>query len=149
MEKQSPLLGGGYRRLGFHHEVAIALPGVASGRLAAISVLRSQKDFSGRERELLTLLQPHFIRAWRKAEQRSLGHTPAALRRRYPQLSVREAEILFWIVKGKQNAEIAVILERRLTTVQEHVENLVRKLGMENRHQMTVEVLRTCWGIKA
>lgn len=82
---------------------------------------------------------PLHSRAWRRA----------ALRRRYPQLSVREAEILFWIVKGKQNAEIAVILERRLTTVQEHVENLVRKLGMENRHQMTVEVLRTCWGIKA
>lgn len=140
---------GGCRRLGFHREVAMELPGVASGSLAAISVLRSGKDFSARDRELLTLLQPHLIQAWRQASVRSLGHTPAALRCRYPQLSEREAEILFWIVEGKQNTEIAAILERRLTTVQEHVENIIRKLGAENRHQMTVEVLRACWGIKA
>jgi len=54
----------------------------------------------------------------------------------------REAEVLLWITEGKQNREIAEILERHLTTVQEHVENIVRKLGLENRHPTAVFALR-------
>lgn len=135
---------GGYRRLGFHHEMAVEVPGVRSQSLAVLSVVRARADFTDRDREVLNLIRPHLGRAWVSARRRSGGISPALLRELFPILTPREAEILYWIVEGKQNAEIAAILERRLTTIQEHVENLVAKLRAENRHQMTVHVLKTC-----
>jgi DNA-binding NarL/FixJ family response regulator len=47
------------------------------------------------------------------------------------------------MTEGKQNPEIAIILGLSLGTVQEHVGNLVRKLGQENRHAATVFALRS------
>lgn len=135
---------GGYRRLGLRYEISMEVRGVSRQSLAAISFVRGGPDFNGREREVLNLIGPHIARAWIQARRRSMGQSPRLLRDLYPGLSAREAEILFWIVEGKLNAEIALILELRLGTVQEHVENIVRKLGMENRHQMTVAVLRAC-----
>lgn len=48
-------------------------------------------------------------------------------------LTPREAEILFWVARGKTNPEIATILEIGLTTVKKHLENTFAKLGVENR----------------
>ena len=62
------------------------------------------------------------------AELLSLGMTP------------REAEILFWITQGKSNPEIAIILEMRLVTVKKHVQNVLQKLGVENRTAALREV---------
>jgi DNA-binding NarL/FixJ family response regulator len=48
-------------------------------------------------------------------------------------LTAREAEILSWVVQGKTNPEIGVILEIQLTTVKKHLESIFAKLGVENR----------------
>ena len=48
-------------------------------------------------------------------------------------LSEREAEVLFWISEGKSNPEIALIIGAAAGTVKKHVENLLAKLGVENR----------------
>jgi DNA-binding CsgD family transcriptional regulator len=48
-------------------------------------------------------------------------------------LTPREAEVLAWISEGKTNEEIAMILGTRPNTVRKHVENIHRKLGVENR----------------
>jgi len=58
-------------------------------------------------------------------------------------LTMREADVLFWMTEGKQNREIATILGRSLSTVQEHVANILTKLGQENRHAATVFALRS------
>ncbi len=137
---------GGYRRLGLRHELAVEIPGIDERSLAAFSVVRGGSDFCERDFEILRLLRPHMARAWVLADRRSRKCSAELLRQLFPVLSLREAEILFWIVEGKQNAEIAAIFERSLNTIQEHVENIVHKLGMENRHQMTVAVLRFCLG---
>lgn len=137
---------GGYSRLGLRHEVAVDICGVSQHSLAVMSVVRGGPDFTAGEKEVLNLLRPHVARAWTQARRRSMGLSAKLLREVFPVLSTREAEILFWVVEGKLNAEIAMILRVRLGTVQEHVENIVRKLGMENRHQMTVAVLRACSG---
>ncbi|HMO51041.1 MAG TPA: helix-turn-helix domain-containing protein [Kiritimatiellia bacterium] len=134
---------GGYQRMGLKYEIAVDIPIVCQPSLAALSIARTRSDFTSREREILKYFRPHLAKAWKQARRRSLGHTPAALREVFPILSAREAEILYWIVEGKLNSEISTILERRLLTIQEHVENILRKLGMENRHQLTVRVLRT------
>ncbi len=49
-------------------------------------------------------------------------------------LSRRETEILGWIVHGKSNPEIAMILNISVRTIHKHVEHIYLKLGVENRH---------------
>lgn len=137
---------GGYRRLGLHHEVAVDIPDSSRAGLAVFSIARGGPEFTENERSTLDLLRPHIARAWIQASRHTAKLSPALLRRHFPAISQREAEVLFWIVEGKLNGEIADILQRRLGTVQEHVENLLRKLRLENRHQLTVHVLRTCLG---
>jgi DNA-binding NarL/FixJ family response regulator len=48
-------------------------------------------------------------------------------------LTPREAEVLFWVARGKTNDEIATILGIGLTTVKKHLESTFGKLGVENR----------------
>jgi DNA-binding response OmpR family regulator/DNA-binding CsgD family transcriptional regulator len=45
----------------------------------------------------------------------------------------REAEVCLWLAKGKTNREIAQILEMSPRTVNKHLEQLFRKLGVDNR----------------
>jgi DNA-binding CsgD family transcriptional regulator len=44
-----------------------------------------------------------------------------------------EAEVLFWLRRGKTNREICEILQRTLSTVKKHLEHIYPKLGVENR----------------
>jgi len=48
-------------------------------------------------------------------------------------LTRREAEVLVWVARGKQNSDIAQILGVSRATVSKHVENLLRKLHCETR----------------
>lgn len=48
-------------------------------------------------------------------------------------LTPREAEVLFWVARGKTNDEIATVLGIGLTTVKKHLESTFQKLGVENR----------------
>jgi len=48
-------------------------------------------------------------------------------------LAPREAEVLFWVSKGKTSREIAAILSITRKTVDKHVERIHRKLGAETR----------------
>ncbi len=48
-------------------------------------------------------------------------------------LTPREAEVLFWVARGKTNDEIGIVLGIGLTTVKKHLESTFAKLGVENR----------------
>jgi DNA-binding CsgD family transcriptional regulator len=48
-------------------------------------------------------------------------------------LSPREAQVLGWVVEGKTNGEIGIILDARPRTVAKHLERIFRKLGVETR----------------
>lgn len=48
-------------------------------------------------------------------------------------LTKREVEVFLWVVRGKTNAEIGVILAVSPRTVQKHLEHIYRKLGVETR----------------
>ncbi len=50
-------------------------------------------------------------------------------------LSSRETEVLEWIVLGKANSDISKILNISIYTVKNHVANILRKLGVDNRTQ--------------
>jgi DNA-binding CsgD family transcriptional regulator len=60
---------------------------------------------------------------------------PARTPAHYRQLGLtrREAEILGWISEGRTNVELAAILGVAPSTVKKHLENIYRKLGVENR----------------
>lgn len=48
-------------------------------------------------------------------------------------LTKREAEVMTWAAQGKQNSEIAVILDIREATVRKHMEHILQKLQCETR----------------
>jgi CheY-like chemotaxis protein/DNA-binding CsgD family transcriptional regulator len=48
-------------------------------------------------------------------------------------LTAREAEVLYWVVKGKINRDIAEILGASPATVKKHLERVYVKLGVETR----------------
>jgi DNA-binding CsgD family transcriptional regulator len=48
-------------------------------------------------------------------------------------LTLREAEVLSWIARGKSNRDIAEILGLSPRTVNKHLEQIYAKLGVENR----------------
>ncbi len=48
-------------------------------------------------------------------------------------LTQREAEVLYWVVKGKINRDIADILGASPATIKKHLERIFAKLGVETR----------------
>ena len=62
----------------------------------------------------------------------------------YP-LSPREFEILKRMAQGLHNREIAENLNITQKTVDFHVENILQKMGVENRVQAVVEAIRRGW----
>ncbi|KQT14302.1 response regulator [Ramlibacter sp. Leaf400] len=48
-------------------------------------------------------------------------------------LTAREAEVLYWVAKGKINRDIADILGASPATVKKHLERILSKLGVETR----------------
>jgi DNA-binding NarL/FixJ family response regulator len=48
-------------------------------------------------------------------------------------ITPRQAEVLYWISKGKSNHDIGVILGASTRTVCKHVEHILSKLHVENR----------------
>src|SRR5262245_62129292 len=60
-----------------------------------------------------------------------------------PELTPREAEVLFWISRGKSNYEIGVILGAKTGTICKHVGHILSKLNVENRTSAAVVALET------
>jgi DNA-binding CsgD family transcriptional regulator len=58
-------------------------------------------------------------------------------------LTPREAEVLFWISRGKSNHDIGVILGAKIGTICKHVEHIFAKLNVENRTSAAVVALET------
>lgn len=57
-------------------------------------------------------------------------------------LTEREAGVLLWVSNGKANREIALILAMSPRTVNKHLEQIFRKLGVENRTSAAALALR-------
>ncbi len=57
-------------------------------------------------------------------------------------LTTREAEVLLWIANGKTNREIGMILDMSPRTVNKHLEQIFRKLGVENRTSAAASALK-------
>jgi len=60
-----------------------------------------------------------------------------------PELTPREAEVLFWISQGKSNHAIGIILGAKTGTICKHVGHILYKLNVENRTSAAVVALET------
>jgi DNA-binding CsgD family transcriptional regulator len=67
-----PLFREFYRPLGIEHQIAFALPAPRDLTIA-IALSRARIDFSDRERQMLDLVRPHIIQAYRNAQFREQG----------------------------------------------------------------------------
>jgi DNA-binding NarL/FixJ family response regulator len=95
-----------------------------------------------------TLLEAGFLRAlgpdqwlFRLSERRE-GEEERALADRHG-LTAREAEVLLWISRGKQNREVSQILHISPRTVNKHLEQIFEKMGVENRASATAIAVTT------
>ena len=68
--------------------------------------------------------------------------TEAMLSAAFPVLTHAECRVLRWVVCGKTDRVIAVILDLASSTVTTHVRNLIGKLGVESRLDAAMEVVR-------
>jgi DNA-binding NarL/FixJ family response regulator len=59
------------------------------------------------------------------------------------QLTLREAEVLVWVARGKSNHDIAEILHISPRTVHKHLERIFVKLGVDSRSSATSLALQT------
>lgn len=64
-------------------------------------------------------------------------------------LTTRELEIVALIESGYSNKEIARLLHIQLTTVKNHVHNVLEKLGVRGRGEAAAAVRRQRWGAAA
>jgi ATP/maltotriose-dependent transcriptional regulator MalT len=56
-------------------------------------------------------------------------------------LTSRETEVLFWMIRGYDNGQIANQLGIHFCTVRKHVENIFPKLGVSHRSAAIVRAL--------
>lgn len=57
-------------------------------------------------------------------------------------LTVREAEVLYWVIYGKTNRDMGDILGISHRTINKHLENLFEKLGVETRTAAAAVAMR-------
>ena len=115
---------------GNEHELTLCLPdgpGPATGprrTLRLVFIRGPGPDFSGRERDLLTVLRPHLHQAYLDAERR---------RHPTPRLTARQQELLNLVAAGHTNTQIARRLGISEGTVRTHLENIYRLLEVSSR----------------
>jgi transcriptional regulator EpsA len=100
----------------------------------AFVLLRNVGPRGDKLRYLLEILTPYLHAAWTRcqaADKPAAADPPGG---RHP-LTVREAEILHWVQQGESNATIAAHLGISALTVKNHVQNILKKLGVQNRAQ--------------
>jgi len=69
--------------------------------------------------------------------KRRLAHDPAPAPVPF-ELTGREAEALTWVARGKSSADIAVLMHVSERTVNFHINNVIRKVGVATRVQAAI-----------
>ena len=65
---------------------------------------------------------------------------PSLLQKRF-RLTAREAELLYWLSKGRSNREMGIIFGISARTVDKHLQHVFEKMDVENRHAAVVKAL--------
>ncbi len=134
-----------YLPLGIEYQIAFTLPS-SSPRVLGVALSRSGRDFTAGERDLLNLVRPYLIQAYRNA----LEHTRLA-RGVSGRLALedlgdlgltrRQAQTLRLVAMGHSDQDAAQELGISVRTAQKHLELAYRTLGVSDRSQAS----RAAW----
>lgn len=83
----------------------------------------------------------HLLRVIQKQTQKSPSHLQNSL-----PITKRESEVLYWVSYGKTSWEISQILSMSPRTVNKHLEQVFKKLGVDNRTSaaaISIRILET------
>ena len=105
-------------------EMAVYFPDEPGHRMRLMLWRGRTRDFSERDRLLLTLLRPHLIAAYRTAERRR--RAPAAL-------TPRQVELLQYVAQGYTNTQVARRMGLSEGTVRTHLNHIYERLGVTSR----------------
>lgn len=136
--RESPIYREYFRPGGVGYMLDLGLP-ARPGWQRTLLFCRAtdERDFSGRDRDVLEVLRPHLLAREARAtlRRRLLGEVPADDNSLVPDasLTLREREIVFLAAQGKTNARIAAELWITPATVKKHLENAYEKLGVSGR----------------
>ena len=128
-----------WRPLGIDDGLRVWLP-AEPNRARSIYLERSGKNYTNRERTLLSLLRPHLVRMRANAESRRRVNS-------YRGLTPRESEVVGWIARGSTNRDIARLLFISPHTVRKHVENIFEKLDVRTRTAAAACARSTALGV--
>ena len=123
-----------WKPLHIDDSLRVWLPAPA-GRARVIYLERGKRDYTERDRSILELLRPSFIRIHQAARTRLDAADGVA-----STLTERELEIIGWIAHGKTSRQIAEILVLSPYTVRKHVENILEKLDVRTRSAAVARV---------
>lgn len=113
-----------FKAVGYEHCLCVALP-TAPRRTRVIQFFRGRgQPFTETERLMLQLLQPHLFEIYKAAQRRQ--RTPAPL-------TARQLDVLRCIANGMDTNEAARHLQLSAKTVDKHLENIYRRLGVSSR----------------
>lgn len=148
-----------YRPLGVDCELVAALPDEQTPcAYLLISIHRSRRDFTERDRLVLNLILPEVAKTRRRLNELARDPGPAetavaplseenAFRAwlkastSWP-LTHRECDVLFWLCQGKTNSEIGTILGIAERTAETHALHIYPKIGVENRYNAIATLTR-------
>lgn len=101
---------------------------------------RLSKKLNSNHARILELMMPHLHCALIRvtSNRPSVAQTIKASKK----ITGRESEILQWVHMGKTNWEISSILAISPLTVKNHVQNILRKLDVQNRSQAAVKAAK-------
>lgn len=151
-----------FRKVDAEHQVVMhmgadprtSLPDGSLPATLGVPLNRSGSDFSSREVQGLTLLQQLSLPVLRlRRTQHHLQMLNAAalspeLTRGLMRmgLSRRQAEVAFWMLKGKSNTDIGTILDVGAQTVRQHTIEIYRRLDVAGRLALQRTVLQSLTG---
>jgi DNA-binding CsgD family transcriptional regulator len=138
-----------YRPMGA--EFQICLPIVCEKTNAVVIVFNRPTDFTERDRQRLTLLQPFVINAYKQfrrlesiiaaaLDSDSNAASPRAKADQF-KLPPRLKKVLALVVKGQSNAQIARQMKLSVRTIEKYVEQVLRRLNVRSRSAAVAKVL--------
>lgn len=130
-----------YKRMGAEDQLSFVLPS-PPGITVGVALNRVTRGFSATERELVTLIRPHLVQAFRDARLREASDPLSPRRLRTLGLTDREAEVAGLLVEGGSAASIAERLSISPHTVRHHIAGIYAKLGVSSRAAAVAAVLR-------
>jgi DNA-binding CsgD family transcriptional regulator len=131
-----------YRPMGYQDHCLVHVR-TDPGSTVFVGFFRDNGFFSRDEKDLLELLQPHLANARRLAFAATAASdvplTPEFFASQ--DFTPRESEVIYWLVQGKSNDEIATILRIRPDSVSRNLQSVYTKMGVDHRVAATLHAL--------